>query len=116
MFPALKLDEQSLDRVLDTLDLTLQLPGLVGSNTSSNDWPANATSSSEGRLRRNENIRHILVFTEQRQVKNNLNGLSVCCHDDELANTSVERLRNKRKRGVKGQLRTTQIERSDAVQ
>lgn len=35
---------------------------------------------------------HVLVFTEQRQVKQDLDGLSVGCHNNEFAYASVQRL------------------------
>lgn len=89
---AAHLDEQSLDGVLDGLDLALELPVLVRGDASSDDRAGNAASPAESSLRRYKDVWHVLVLAEQRQVENNLDGLDVCSHDDELADTSVERL------------------------
>lgn len=43
-------------------------------------------------LRGNENVGNVLVLTEEGEMENNLEGLGVSSHDDELRNTTVEGL------------------------
>ena len=77
---------------LDSLDLALQLPSLVGSDRGTDDGPADATSAAESRLGGHKDVRHVLVFAEKGKVEDDFDGLNVRGHDDELADTTVERL------------------------
>lgn len=86
------LDQQSLDLVLDTEHLVLDGRSIVGGNRCSNDWSGNTTSSTQGSLRWNKNVRNVLVFTQQRQVQQDFDWLSVGSHNDELRDTSVQSL------------------------
>lgn len=87
-----RLDQQSLDLVLDTINLVLDGGGVVGGDRSSDDWSGNTTCSTQSGLGRNENVWNVLVLTQQWQVQQDLNRLSVGSHDDELRNTSVQGL------------------------
>lgn len=86
------LDQQGLDLVLDGVDLVLDGGGVVGSHRSSNHWSGHSTCSTQSGLGRNEHIRNVLVLTQQWQVQQDLDWLSVGGHDDELRDTSVQGL------------------------
>lgn len=84
------LNQQGLDLVLDGKDLVLDAGSIVGSHRSSNHRTGNSASSTKGSLRGNKNVGHVLVLAQKRQVQQNLNGLSVSSHDNELRDTSVQ--------------------------
>ena len=86
------LDQQSLNLVLDTVDLVLDRGSVVGSDGSGNNRSGHTTGSAQGGLGRHEHIWHVLVLTQQRQVQQDLDGLGVSGHDDELGDTSVQGL------------------------
>lgn len=86
------LDQQGLDLVLTGVDLVLQSRTLVGGDRSSNDWSGDTTSSTQSGLGWNKDVRNVLVLTQQRQVQQDLDWLSVSSHDDELGDTSVQGL------------------------
>lgn len=77
---------------LDSLDLRVQLPSLVGRHASSDDGPANPTSSTESGLAGQKDVRDVLVFAQEREVQEDLDGFGIGGHDDELADSSVESL------------------------
>lgn len=77
---------------LDSQDLRVQLPSLVGGDTSSNDRPAHTASSSECGLAWQEDIWDVLVLAKQWEVEDNLDRLDVGGENDEFTNTSVEGL------------------------
>ena len=77
---------------LDSLDLRVQLPSLVGRHASSDHRPANPTSSTESGLAGQKDVRDVLVFAQEREVQEDLDGFGIGGHDDELANSSVESL------------------------
>lgn len=77
---------------LDGIDLRPQFPSFVGSDGSGDNRSRNSTSTSESGFRGNENVRNVLVFTEEGQVKENFNGFGIGSHDDEFTDTSVEGL------------------------
>jgi hypothetical protein len=54
--------------------------------------PRHAARASESSLGRHEHVRHVLVLGQQRQVQQDLDGLSVGGHNDELGDAAVERL------------------------
>jgi hypothetical protein len=86
---------QGISRCLDSThlnsqDLSIQLPSLIGSNTSSNNRSADTTSPTQSSLGRKEDIRDVLVFTEEGEVEYDLDGFDVGGEDDEFTNTSVE--------------------------
>lgn len=86
------LDQQSLDLVLDTVDLVLQSRTLVGGDGGSDDWSGDTTSSTQSGSGWNKDVWNVLVLTQQWQVQQDLDWLGVCGHDDELGDTSVQGL------------------------
>lgn len=86
------LNQQSLDLVLDAVDLVLDRRGVVGGDRGSNDSSGNTTSSAQGSLGWHKHVRHVLVLTQQWQVQQDLDWLGVGSHDDELRDTSVQGL------------------------
>lgn len=88
----LRLDQELLNLELDGLNLSVQLPSLVGGDTGGNDSPRDTTSSAESSLAGQKDVGDVLVLTEERKVEQDLDGLSVSGHDDELADTTVEGL------------------------
>lgn len=85
-----RLDEELLNLGLDSLDLAVELTGLVGGNGSSNDGAGDTTSTAEGSLGGNEDVGRVLVLTEEGEVEDNLDGLNVTGDDDELGDTTVK--------------------------
>lgn len=77
---------------LDGINLALDLPGLTADDGASNDGPRDTASASDGRLGGEEDVRDVLVLAEEGQVEEDLDGLSVGRHDDQLGDTAVERL------------------------
>ena len=58
----------------------------------SNDGPGHSACASESLLGRHEHIWHVLVLAKQREMQQNLKGLGVRGHDDELGDAAVEGL------------------------
>jgi hypothetical protein len=85
-------EEEEHSTHLDSNDLRVQLPSLVGSHTSSNDSPRDTASTPQSSLGGQEDVWDVLVFAEEGKVKNDLDWLDVGGKDDELADTSVEGL------------------------
>lgn len=77
---------------LDSLDLCVQLPSLVGGNTGSDNRPGNTASPTESSLGRQKDVGDVLVLTEKGKVEDNLNRLDIGGHDNELADTPVKGL------------------------
>ena len=77
---------------LDSLDLCVQLPSLVGGNTGSDNRPGNTASPTESSLGRQKDIGDVLVLTEEGKVEDDLNRLDIGGHDNEFADTSVKGL------------------------
>lgn len=65
---------------------------MVACHRGSNNRSAHTTSTPKGSLIRNENIRDILILTQKRQVQDDLQGLGISSHDDELGDTAVQGL------------------------
>jgi hypothetical protein len=84
------LNQQLLDLDLDVSDQALHLRSVVGENGAGNHWARHAACAAECNLGRDKYIWHVLIFAEQRQVKKNLQGLSVGSHDDEISDTTVK--------------------------
>ena len=85
-------DRKTTYSKLDGLDLALELAGLVGGDRARDDGAADTTGATEGGLAGHEDVGHVLVLAQQGKVEHNLDGLDVGSHDDELADTTVERL------------------------
>ena len=86
------LDQELLDLELDGQNLGLEVRALVGGDGGSNDGARDTAGATEGSLGGDKDIGDVLVLAEERQVEQNLNGLGVGGHDDELGNTTVEGL------------------------
>lgn len=87
------LDEQALDLVLKLVDLFLDLRAVVRGHASGDDRAGNTAGTAESDLGGDEHVRNVLVLAEQRQVKDDLDRLSVGRHHNELGDTTVQRLR-----------------------
>lgn len=90
--PNASLNQQLLNLVDHGSDLRLQLRTVVGQNGGGDDGTRHTTGTSEGSLGRNKDVRHVLVFAQQRQMEKNGQRFSVGSHDDQLGNTTVEGL------------------------
>lgn len=88
----IKLDEEALDLLLDAGDLWLQLGALVDRNGTGHDGTGHAASTAQSLLRADEHVRHVLVLAQQRQVQQDLQGLRISGHHDELGQAAVQRL------------------------
>jgi hypothetical protein len=86
------LDQELLDLELDGQDLGLEVRALVRGDGGSNDGTRNTAGTTESSLGGDKDIGDVLVLAEERQVEQNLNGLGVGSHDNELGNTTVEGL------------------------
>jgi len=86
------LDQQPLNLILNSPNLRLELTGLITRNTGGDDAPAHAAGTAEGDLARDEDVGDVFVLAEQRKVQQDLERLGVGGHDDELADSAVQRL------------------------
>lgn len=86
------LHEELLDALLYGLDDTPQFAAFVGGHAGSHHGATDAARPSQRDLAGDEDVGDVLVFAQQRQVQDNLNGLRIRRHDDELRDSSVERL------------------------
>ncbi|KAI3486741.1 hypothetical protein L1887_49691 [Cichorium endivia] len=86
------LDEEAFDGELDGLDLALELAGLVGGDGGGDDGAGDAAGPAEGGLGGDKDVGDVLVLAEEGQVEDDLDGLDVGGHHDELADAAVERL------------------------
>lgn len=87
------LDHQPLDLIFNAPDLTHQFTALIRCDTCSNDGSRNPTCSAQGYLAVYENVRNILVLTQQREVQQDGQRRTVRGQDDNLSNPPIERLR-----------------------
>jgi len=88
----LELDEELLNLLLNRGDLRLELGALIGNHGGRNDRARHPTGPSKSLFGAHKDVRHILVLTEKREMQQNLQGLRVGRHDDELGQATVERL------------------------
>lgn len=86
------LDDETLDLILDVIDLALQLAAIIASNRAGNNRSAHTTSPPKSSLAGDKHIRDILILTEQRQVQDDLEGLGVGGHHDELGDAAIQGL------------------------
>lgn len=77
---------------LNGLNLALELPSLVGDHRARDNRARNTTGTTKSSLAGNKDVRNVLVLAEQGKVEDDLDGLNVSGHDDELADTTVEGL------------------------
>lgn len=71
------LDEELLNLSLNAKDLRLKIRGFVGGDRARDDRTRDTTSTTKSSLGGNENVRDVLIFTEKRQVKENLERLGI---------------------------------------
>lgn len=65
---------------------------IISSDGASNDVSAGSAGFAERALRRDKNVRNILILAKKGQVHHNFKRLCVSSHNDDFGNTSVERL------------------------
>lgn len=87
------LDQQGLDLVLDGVDLVLDGGGVVGGDGGGDDRSRDTARSAKSGLGRNKDVGDVFVLAQEWQVEQDLDWLRVGSHDDELRDTSVQRLR-----------------------
>lgn len=72
------------------LDLLLQMRTFFDGDRTGKDRPGGPTSPPQGLLGARRRVGHILVFTQQREAQNNLQGLSVCGHHNDSRDAPVK--------------------------
>ena len=77
---------------LDGLDLTIELSSLICRHASGNDGSRDSTSPTKGSLGGDKDVWDVLVFAEKWEMEDDLDRLDVGCHDDKLADPSIEGL------------------------
>lgn len=87
-----RLNQQLLNILLDSCDLRLELRSFVDCHRASDDWSRNTASTSESLLGANEDIWNVLVLAEKWQMQQNLQRFGICCHHNEFAETTIQRL------------------------
>lgn len=86
------LDEKPLNLVLQGPNLSLQLRRLIGGDRGRDDSAGNTAGTPKGDLRGDKNVGDVLVFAEEREMEEDLEGGGVGGENDEFGNTPVERL------------------------
>jgi hypothetical protein len=86
------LDEELLNLILDGLNLSLQLGSFIRRYRAGNNSPVDSTGPAKGCSRGHKDVGDSLVLAEEREVEENLNGLSVGSHDNEFGDTAIEGL------------------------
>lgn len=85
-----KSHKKSLNSHLDRLNLRFELRPLLYGDWGSDDRTRHPTGAAEGLLGADKHVRHVLVLTEEREVEDDLQWLSISGHHDELGNASVQ--------------------------
>lgn len=86
------LNQQGLDLVLDGVNLVLDGRSIVGGDGGCDDRSGDTAGSAKRSLGWNKDVRNVFILAQERQVEQDLDWLGVCSHDDELRDTSVQRL------------------------
>lgn len=76
--------KQSLNGHLHGLDLGLELGALLDGDRGCDDRPGHPTGAPQGLLGAHKHVGDVLVLAEQREVQDDLQGLGVGRHHDEL--------------------------------
>lgn len=84
------LDEKSLNLILQTPNLSLQLRRLVGGDRGRDNSAGHATGTTKGDLRGDENVGDVLVFAEEWKMKEDFEGGGIGGENNEFGNTAVE--------------------------
>lgn len=83
-------DQQSLDGHLHRLNLRLELRAFLDGDGGGDDWPGHPARAPQGLLGAHKHVRDVLVLTQQRQMKDDLQRFSIGSHHDELRNATVQ--------------------------
>ena len=86
------LNQELLDLVADGVDLRLDLRVLVRQDGAGDDRPGHTAGTSESNLGGDEDIGHVLILAQQRQVQEDLERLSVGGHDDQVGDAAIQGL------------------------
>lgn len=89
---AVHLNGQSLDLLLQSLDLARELRQLVGADAGGNDRTAHTAGTAEQRLAGDVDVRDALVFADEGDVQDDGEGLGVGSKDGKLAGSTVDSL------------------------
>ena len=90
--PKSALHKQSLNGQLHRLNLRLQLRALLYGDRCGNDGTRHPTRTAQGLLGAHKHVWDVLVFAEQRQVKNDLQWFRISSHHNELWDAPVQGL------------------------
>jgi len=83
---------ETLNRGLQVLNLVIELTLAVDENGASNDGTGDSTSESKCDLAGHKYIMHVLLFADQRQVQQDLKGLSIGGQDDQVSLLAIQGL------------------------
>lgn len=86
------LRHDTLDGGLEVLDLVIELTLAVGLDGAGNDGTGDSASVSEGNLAGDEDVVDVLLLADQRQVQQDLDGLSIGGQNDEVSLLAVQGL------------------------
>lgn len=86
------LNGQSLDLLLQSLDLARQLRQLVGADAGGNHGTAHTAGAAQQGLAGDVDVRDALVFADERDVQDDGQGLGVGSKDGKLAGSTVDSL------------------------
>lgn len=86
------LDQQLLNLSTDVLDLGGKLRRLVREDTATDHRSRHTARSAQGNLGRNENISDVLILAQKRKVEEDLQGLGIGRHNNQIGDTSVQGL------------------------
>lgn len=76
------LDHESLDLVLDGADLAHEVGGLVGGDGGGDDGAGDTAGTAESHLAGNVDVRDVLILSDEGQVEEDGEGLSVCRYQE----------------------------------
>ena len=76
------------------VNLTSKLTVGIAHDRAGNNRTSDSASTTQSNLRRNKDVGDILVLTKERNVENDLKGLSIRSHHDEGALTTIQSLRS----------------------
>ena len=76
------------------VNLTSKLTVGIAHDRAGNNRTSDSASTTQSNLRRNKDVGDILVLTKERNVENDLEGLSIRSHHDEGALTTIQSLRS----------------------
>lgn len=88
-----QLNQELLDLVLQRLDLRSDRAAVrIGCDAHRHHRARNAACASQSVFRLDKDVRDVLIFAKQRKMQENLQGLGVSSHHNELARTTIQRL------------------------